>query len=506
MRDLTKPTEVVDRDREWGLLTDFVADPSPAMRLGIVSGRRRYGKSYLLRALTTVSDGFYFTAAREEGRVAALRRFSQVVSEHAGLEPGNLRFDDWHTALTNAIRVCSRQREHRVLVIDELPYLIQHSPEIPGILQLLYDDDQQQPQTGVRIVLCGSAISVMHEILSGAKALRGRAIVDLRLAAFDFRTSRQFWDIDDPMTALQVDATLGGAPGYQPLAGRPSPNNGFERWLGETLLNPGRAVYSRTEADYLLREEPKITQSSTYYDVLTAVAQGAHTQSNIGAALGKPRTALTQPLEVLESAGYIRRDQDLLRRQHPIITLADPVIRFNQLIAVPMAATLEDGAAAASIGRDGVAQQIWKTSAPTYRSKILGPHFEHLCRTWVRIFGADHLPGGLPGPVGTTEVADRTQRTKHEVDVLALHLGSRPQTAHADISVIGEAKATIAPRSAGDLERLEHLRALLTDLGHDTARSTLALFSLHGFQPDLQRAAAHRDDVLLLDLPMMYGM
>jgi len=58
-----KPNDVVDRDPEWGLLTDFVADPSPAMRLGIVSGRRRHGKSFLLQSLKEAMGGLYVTAA-----------------------------------------------------------------------------------------------------------------------------------------------------------------------------------------------------------------------------------------------------------------------------------------------------------------------------------------------------------------------------------------------------------------------------------------------------------
>ncbi len=505
MESLVKPATVVDRVREWQLLTDFLADPAPAMRLGVVSGRRRHGKSYLLRALVDAAGGFYFTAAREEGRVVALRRFARAVAEYAGLEPDSLEFADWNNALTNAVQVCARRGGHRLMVLDELPYLLDHSREIPGILQLLYDDDQQYPRTGVRLILCGSAISVMHEILSGAKALRGRAVVDLRLTAFDYRTSRAFWGIDDPMTALQVDSALGGAPGYQPLAGRPSPNDGFERWLAGTMLNPGRAVYSRTETDYLLREEPRITQSTVYYDILTAIAQGAHTQSNIGGALGKPRTALTHPLETLESAGFIRRDQDVLRRQHPTITLADPVIRFNQLITLPMTDALEEIAIRSGPDRDLLARQIWQTSAPTYRSKILGPHFETLCRTWVRTYGTDQL-GGFLGPVGGTEIPDQQRKTKHEVDVIALRLGARPQSPRTSIALIGEAKATVIPRAIGDLERLEYLRTLLADSGHDTAEAVLTLFSLHGFQPDLQRVAAGRPDVLLVDLPMLYGV
>lgn len=338
-------------------------------------------------------------------------------------------------------------------------------------------------------------MSVMHELLSGTKPLRGRAVVDLRLGPFDYRDSRTFWQISDPLTALKVHAVLGGAPGYRPVAGRPHPDDGFDAWLTRTLLDPGRAVYSRTETEYLLREDPRITQHTLYYDILTTIAQGAGTPSKIGAALERPRNAVAHPLGVLESTGYIRREQDILRARHPVITLADPVIRFNQLITLPQATAVEQG----------FAEQVWQQAAPTFNSKILGPHFEDLARDFTRRYAHASLPGGLPGPVGTTEVADPVARTKHEVDVIALAAGERPQAPRARIALLGEAKATVARRGTGDLERLERIRDLLTDQGYDTAATTLALYSLHGFYPDLGELADRRDDLLLIDLPALYG-
>jgi hypothetical protein len=102
-------------------------------------------------------------------------------------------------------------------------------------------------------------------------------------------------------------------------------------------------------------------------------------------------------------------------------------------------------------------------------------------------------------------VPDRAGRTKHEVDVLALAPGERPQSSHSRIALIGEAKATIQPRGLQDVERLEHIRALLADLGHHTEEAALALYSLHGFRPDVQQAAADRRDLLLVDLAALYG-
>lgn len=90
----------------------------------------------------------------------------------------------------NALDVLARQASTPLLVIDELPYLPRYSPEVPGVLQQIYDEGQRGGSgTGARVILCGSAMSVMHELLSGTKLLRWRAVVDLRLGAFDF--SRQ---------------------------------------------------------------------------------------------------------------------------------------------------------------------------------------------------------------------------------------------------------------------------------------------------------------------------
>lgn len=177
-----------------------------------------------------------------------------------------------------------------------------------------------------------------------------------------------------------------------------------------------------------------------------------------------------------------------------MITVADPVIRFNQLMTLPLVGMIEHGRAA----------DAWRESRPTIHSKILGPHFEELARTWTRAHAPQETAVRI-GAVGATEVPDPAARTKHEVDVLALAPGTPPRSAHARITLIGEAKATVQPRGPHDVERLEHIRGLLTDLGHRTDDAVLALYSLHGFHPDVRRAAAARRDLLLIDLAAPYG-
>jgi hypothetical protein len=90
---LPKPERLLDRDREWELLREFVLDQAPQLRLAIVSGRNRNGKSYLLEAMTEAVGGLCLTAVQEEGRVLAMQRFSAAIAAHAGVRPGALRID-----------------------------------------------------------------------------------------------------------------------------------------------------------------------------------------------------------------------------------------------------------------------------------------------------------------------------------------------------------------------------------------------------------------------------
>ena len=48
---LARPADLFDREREWDELSDFISDTAPGLRIAIVYGRRRQGKSYPLRRL-----------------------------------------------------------------------------------------------------------------------------------------------------------------------------------------------------------------------------------------------------------------------------------------------------------------------------------------------------------------------------------------------------------------------------------------------------------------------
>jgi uncharacterized protein len=502
---LEKPSDVFGRDAEWTDLADFVLSPSPGLRIAVIYGRRRQGKSYLLRRLADAVGGLYHLAT-EQAELVSLRRFGDSVAAWAGLPAGSFGFGDWERALRTATEVlAARARPEAspglpgLLVLDEFPYLSQETPGLPSIVQSLYDSLGPGAGAGappLRLILCGSAISVMADLLSGTRALRGRAALELRVRPFGYRGAREYWGIGNVAAAFAHNAIIGGTPGYRELA--PGPHVPEDRghlggWLARNVLRPSMPLFD--EARRVVHEDPRIRDTAAYSSVLAVVAAGESSPTKIGGLLGRPATSLAHQLATLASAGFIDRRPDLLLDRRPVITVADPMVRFHQLVIEPYLADLEAGRAG----------QIWAEAAHTVDSKIYGPHFEALAAEWVaRHAGAE--AGLTVGPVGQTVIACREHKTGHEIDVLALARGARPRTPGVPVAFIGEAKHRDRHPGLAELRRLQHLRELLTAAGHDASGAVLGFFSATGFTDELQaEAIGSQGRILLAPLEMLYG-
>jgi hypothetical protein len=72
---LPKPPDLFDRVDEWAELTAFATTGGPdSLRLGIVYGRRRQGKSAILQQLCDATGGFYTLALEQHAKPLALQR------------------------------------------------------------------------------------------------------------------------------------------------------------------------------------------------------------------------------------------------------------------------------------------------------------------------------------------------------------------------------------------------------------------------------------------------
>jgi uncharacterized protein len=477
-----KPSWVFDRELEWRGLAAFVADPSPRATLGVVSGRRRQGKSYLLQAFTQETGGLYF-AATEATEAESLRLFADVLVRHTR-EPIEQPFRDWNDAIRHLFRQFTG--EPTLVVLDEFPFLSRVSPALPSIIQRELGPGGAGSRSSVRLVLCGSAMSVMGGLLSGQAPLRGRAGLELVVQPFRYRDAAAFWGITDPQLALRMHAVIGGTPAYGREFVRgdaPSGPDDFDAWVCRTALNPQTPLFR--EARYLLAEETDIREPAIYHSVLAAIASGNTTNGGIAGYIGRRSDELSHPLTVLEDAALIVREPDLFRGGRATYRITEPLITFYEAVMRRRWPELELG----------LADAVWQAAQRTFSSQVAGPHFEAICRSFATLFGAG-IFGELPAEVGHGTINDSDERAQIEVDVAVL-ADPGPGSPRRILS-LGEAKWGEV-MGLRHLNRLARARDLLAAKKYDTATTILACYSAAGFfDQDLRDQAARAPEKIRL--------
>jgi AAA+ ATPase superfamily predicted ATPase len=457
--------------------------------LGLVYGRRRQGKTLMLELLARETGGILF-AATQQTEAQNLSDLGAAYASYRGLRQP-VSFGNWREGLDELLRI--GEERATPVIIDEFPYLVSATPALPSYLQqALSPMGYAKEHTRTRLILCGSALTTMAQLLSGGAPLRGRAVLELIVRPFGFRDAAAFWDLtEDPELAFRVNALVGGTPAYLEMCGGAKPSNvdAFDRWVERRLLNPASAMFR--EGGLLLREEPSISDPTSYAAALSAISAGNHRRSEIAAALGRPVTAIAHLLTGLRSIGLVEQIDDALRDRRSVFRIAEPIVRLHQLITQRREPELVSGQAA----------RVWNANADTVASKIYGPHFEDIARQWCFLHASGDTLNGVASAVRPSDIACREHRQGHELDIVVKETNA---FATDRIIAIGEAKGTLAPMDIPQLKRLEHLRDLLPD-GQVDAPPKLLLFARAGFTNEVLDAARGRTDVELVDLKRLYS-
>ena len=318
-------------------------------------------------------------------------------------------------------------------------------------------------------------MSVMGGLLAGQAPLRGRASLELLVRPFGYQDAARFWGATDPQLAVLLHSVVGGTPAYRRefvAFDVPDGRGDFDAWLLRTVLNPQSPLFR--EARYLLAEETEIRDPALYHSVLAAIADGNRTNGAIANFVGRKSADITHPLNVLEDAALIAKEADVFRRGRWRYRVTEPLITFYEVVMRPEWYRLEAGHAV----------DAWRDQQADFSRRVVGPHFESLCRSFAQQAGSG-LFGAPVGEVGSGIVNDPTNRTKIEIDVavLAPPEPGRPRR----LLSLGEVKwgQVMTPQHVARLARARDLLAASFDIG-DCA---LACYSAAGFSADLRSAA-----------------
>jgi len=454
----------IGRQNELALLRGELGSPRPS--LAVIYGRRRVGKSTLIREAIKDEAHVFYQATRITSSLS-LEAFKVEISRTLGSDELLAGITDWLAVLHYLARAAER-RPGLIVVLDEFPYLADADPALPSVVQKFWDSGAVRPGN-LKLLLCGSVISHMEELLAERNPLYGRKTLALDLAPLSFREAAQFVPRYRAEDKLETYGVFGGMPFYLELLDRRATlENNIMRVL---LIETGSLV---DEPIVLLQSE--LREVSRYASVLSAIAGGCTKHGDI---IGRVREisdsrALGPYLEKLERMRLIRivKSMDASPKQRDRrYFIADPLVAFWYRFV--------------QLNLSGVAQgfgaDIWRHQIAPNLDEFMGRAFEEICREHARRFSQESLSA-------PAQEIGRIWQADYDIDIAGRLLDGS--------MLYGECKWWRDFVGENVLDELMQ-RASRTDYGRDNHKRQFVLYARRGFTAGLRRRATTQPGIAL---------
>ncbi|MFB6211017.1 MAG: ATP-binding protein [Halobacteriales archaeon] len=418
---------------------------SPGHAFVVLYGRRRVGKTELLKAFCADQPHLYFLAS-QEAEVRQREKFVGQVADH--FDERIPQIEGWDEAFAYLGEQLAT--DPCIVAIDEFPYLVAENDSVPSYIQSFVDE--QLRETESMLVLCGSSISVIEsEVLGHESPLYGRRTEQIDLAPFSFQQAREVITYE-MAEAVRSFAVTGGTPMYLTLFD-------YDQSLAENIqqhiLSPTTVLYN--EPEFLLRTE--LRNPARYMSILEAIAVGHTTPNEIAGATGIDSGPLSKYLRTLRQLRLIDREIPVTasakKSKRSRYSIADEFLRFWFRYVEPNRSSIEE---APGMVFDG-------TIKPDLAHHV-APTFEAICReaTWEAIRREELKPYATIG---------RWWYGEDELDIVGL--------APADDRILfAECKWQNDPVGWSLVNQLQR-DAERVRWGSDTRTERFALFSKAGF-------------------------
>jgi AAA+ ATPase superfamily predicted ATPase len=463
----------VGRKLEIAAITRELDRPRPSVL--VLRGRRRVGKSRLLIEATRDRPTVYYQATRIAASMS-LSLFKVEVTRAIGADPLADSVADWLGIFMYLEQVAADRIPGLTVVLDEFPYLCDAEPALPSILQK-FCDGLRERGTRMNIVLCGSKISFMEELLGERNPLHGRQTLDLDLGPLTFRDTAAFFPQWSEVERLQAYGIFGGIPYYLNLC---DTEFTLDENVRDLVLAMGGPLSD--EPNNLLQAE--LRDVTRYATILRSIALGCTTSGEIIGRVRELRdaSALAPYLQKLEELRLIRivRSLDAAERERDRrYYLNDPFLAFWYRFYLPNLSPLASGQP----------EDVWRYSIEPHLTEYMGGLFEWICRDYARLFLKEVLPAPAQ-EVGQIWAGD------FDIDVAGRLLDGA--------AFAGECKWWTGPVG---VNVLNHLRDTVTrtPYGRDASERFLLVFSRAGFTPDLVRQARKDPAVRLIGPAELLG-
>jgi hypothetical protein len=481
-----KPDPFYDRTLELAALDRAWTRHGNGGQMLLLYGRRRLGKTFLLqRYFTAGATGnepekphCYFLAEQSTASTQRLTLARQLIAAlpAEGVTPEEIAVS-WNALL----RYASQQAQARkkgsgrfALILDEFPYLVAQTPELPSMLQAWWD--REGVHAPLFVVLCGSQLSAMAALGEESAPLFGRfnaGIFHLDPLQYEdvacFYANRPHYGVVEKLLMYGV---FGGTPRYHALV---DPSRPPAEEIVTLLMQP-RAILEN-EVRFLLGSE-QIRDPAPYNAILAAIAGGETKFNRIQQLIDVERGALSKSLRTLLELGWIRRELPFGERsdRRALYRVADPFLAFWYRFVAPLSSELQFSDPSA----------VYASRVAPYMADYMGwSVFEEICGQWLQRHAKEQLD------LTIRQMARYWSRDGHtEIDLMAeLEDGT---------FLFGECKwHTERVMRLSDLSALQAKVASLPEARWRDKPSYI-LFTLGGYSPELQQLAANPAEQLYL--------
>lgn len=444
----------------------------------VLYGRRRIGKSRLLRHFGERCRQFHFEASSGSRQdqlddiSAELARFtgSRLLSEQP--------LTSWRAVFAAFSELLNGGQT--MIVLDEFQFIARQEPGVGSLLNRFAAEHEDDGN--LFLCLSGSDVSFFERSVVGYNATTyGRRTGSLRLQPFPWQEIVAFtgeWSVEDRIRAWAV---FGGVPYYLKEI---DPERDLAAAIRHAVLYPDGLL--REEPRFLLSQEGRLRDTDTYMSCLRAIAAGVTRLNEIAQRTGRGRSEEIRPfLETLEEMGLVERRYPVTKASGKKVyyAIVDPFLRFWFRFVAPRESRLQT--------RQDADRYLAESVLPQLDKFVSEDAFERICQNWLRgELDAAAEAGRWWGSIRRRE--DGKQRNRvYEADAVAID-------AEGEVLALGSCKWPDAGtvdhvHEAGELDKLETIRK---ELGAPGAQ--LYLFDRTGFSPRLQELQIERDDVHLV--------
>lgn len=242
---------------------------SEEMRMSLIYGRRRVGKSWLVKqAIKESGIKSIYYECKQVAEASNVQSICDIVSESMGLPKlGYTSIED----LLNYVFTIS-ENENLIFVLDEYPYLRANVQGMDSILQALID--KYRETTKLKLVILGSYVDIMKSLLEESNPLYGRVDLVIDLKQMDYYESSLFYPHMSDDDKVRIYSVFGGIPYYNKQV---NDRRSVKENIIELIASPGARLENEVSM-YLNAEISKIVNAN---EVFYALSRGFSRYSDI---------------------------------------------------------------------------------------------------------------------------------------------------------------------------------------------------------------------------------